>query len=86
LGKENNWIRGSWNQSGTNLALMRLRLWVAQTNVVVLMVHLELLYKPAAISRGKTDGRLVVISNRVPLPSSSVAPAAGGLAVALRQG
>jgi trehalose 6-phosphate synthase len=56
---------------------------VAQTNVVVLMVHLELLYKPAAISRGKTDGRLVVVSNRVPLPSSSVAPAAGGLAVAL---
>ena len=47
------------------------------------MVHLELLYKPAAISHGKTDGRLVVVSNRVPLPSSSVAPAAGGLAVAL---
>jgi trehalose 6-phosphate synthase len=66
------------------LALMRLRLWVAQTNVVVSMVHLELLYKPAAISRGKPDGRLVVVSNRVPLPSSSVAPAAGGLAVALQ--
>ncbi|PNE09993.1 MAG: alpha,alpha-trehalose-phosphate synthase (UDP-forming) [Beijerinckiaceae bacterium] len=48
------------------------------------MVHLELLYKPAAISRGKPDGRLVVVSNRVPLPSSSVAPAAGGLAVALQ--
>ncbi len=63
---------------------MRLRLWVAQTNVVVSMVHLELLYKPAAISRGKPDGRLVVVSNRVPLPSSSVAPAAGGLAVALQ--
>ena len=66
------------------MALMRLRLWVAQTNVVVSMVHLELLYKPAAISRGKPDGRLVVVSNRVPLPSSSVAPAAGGLAVALQ--
>ena len=63
---------------------MRLRLWVAQINVVVSMVHLELLYKPAAISRGKPDGRLVVVSNRVPLPSSSVAPAAGGLAVALQ--
>jgi trehalose 6-phosphate synthase len=63
---------------------MRLRLWVAQTNVVVSMVHLELLYKPAVISRGKPDGRLVVVSNRVPLPSSSVAPAAGGLAVALQ--
>ena len=48
------------------------------------MVHLELLYKPAAISRGKTDSRLVVVSNRVPLPTSSVAPAAGGLAVALQ--
>ncbi len=48
------------------------------------MVHLELLYKPAAISRGKPVGRLVVVSNRVPLPSSSVAPAAGGLAVALQ--
>jgi trehalose 6-phosphate synthase len=48
------------------------------------MVHRELLYKPAAISRGKADGRLVVVSNRVPLPSSSVAPAAGGLAVALQ--
>ncbi len=48
------------------------------------MVHLELLYKSAAIRRGKPDGRLVVVSNRVPLPSSSVAPAAGGLAVALQ--
>jgi trehalose 6-phosphate synthase len=50
--------------------------------VVVNVIHLELLHKPAAISRGKPDGRLVVVSNRVPLPSS-VAPAAGGLAVAL---
>src|SRR3984893_2921805 len=63
---------------------MRLRHWVAQTNMVVPMVHLELLYTPAAISRGKPNGRLVVVSNRVPLPSSSVAPAAGGLAVALQ--
>src|ERR1700730_904912 len=29
------------------------------------------------------NGRLIVVSNRVPLPSSSAVPAAGGLAVAL---
>jgi len=47
------------------------------------MINLEVLYKPAAINRSELDGRLVVVSNRVPLPSSSGAPAAGGLAVAL---
>ncbi len=47
------------------------------------MVHLELLYKPAALNGDGLGGRLVVVSNRVPLPSSSAAPAAGGLAVAL---
>jgi len=47
------------------------------------VINLELLYKPAAIDRSERDGRLVVVSNRVPLPSSSGAPAAGGLAVAL---
>jgi trehalose 6-phosphate synthase len=47
------------------------------------MVHLELLNKSAATSRGKRDGRLVIVSNRVPLPSSAAEPAAGGLAVAL---
>ena len=48
------------------------------------MDHLELLYKPASIrSRGKLDGRLVVVSNRVPLPACLATPAAGGLAVAL---
>ena len=46
------------------------------------MINLEVLYKPAAINRSELDGRLVVVSNRVPLPSSG-APAAGGLAVAL---
>jgi len=47
------------------------------------MISLELLYKAAAINSSELDGRLVVVSNRVPLPSSSAAPAAGGLAVAL---
>src|ERR1700719_3942343 len=40
--------------------------------------------KPAAIVRGGSNGRLVVVSNRVPLAASSAAPAAGGLAVALK--
>ena len=48
------------------------------------MDHLELLYKPAAIVPGGSSGRLVVVSNRVPLAASSAAPAAGGLAVALK--
>jgi trehalose 6-phosphate synthase len=48
------------------------------------MDHLELLYKPAAIVPGGSGGRLVVVSNRVPLAASSAAPAAGGLAVALK--
>ena len=47
------------------------------------MVHLELVYKPASINTTETNGRLVVVSNRVPSPPSSAAPAAGGLAVAL---
>jgi trehalose 6-phosphate synthase len=46
------------------------------------MVHLELLYKPVAAHRGQQAGRLVVVSNRVSLPTAS-SPAAGGLAVAL---
>jgi len=44
------------------------------------MNHLE----PAAIVPGGSSGRLVVVSNRVPLAASSAAPAAGGLAVALK--
>ncbi|MGB6175554.1 MAG: alpha,alpha-trehalose-phosphate synthase (UDP-forming) [Methylocella sp.] len=51
------------------------------------MDHLELLYKPASIvagsSSGSLDGRLVIVSNRVPLPECLATPAAGGLAVAL---
>jgi trehalose 6-phosphate synthase len=47
------------------------------------MVHLELLYKHTGINRNGSSGRLVVVSNRVPLPSSSTGPCAGGLAVAL---
>lgn len=47
------------------------------------MVHLELLYKPTGINRKASTGRLVVVSNRVPLPSPSSGPSAGGLAVAL---
>jgi trehalose 6-phosphate synthase len=47
------------------------------------MVHLELLYKSAAVERDGTQGRLVVVSNRVPAPTASAEPAAGGLAVAL---
>lgn len=48
------------------------------------MVHLELLYKPLASDRKGSSGRLVVVSNRVPVPTSE--PAAGGLAVALQAG
>jgi trehalose 6-phosphate synthase len=47
------------------------------------MINLEHLYKHAAINRSELDSRLVVVSNRVPSPSLSGAPAAGGLAVAL---
>ena len=59
---------------------MRLGLELGQKKVIAPMAHL---YKPAAIVRGGSNGRLVVVSNRVPLASSS-APAAGGLAVALK--
>ncbi len=48
------------------------------------MNRLEPSYKPNAVVPGGSNGRLVVVSNRVPLASSSAAPAAGGLAVALK--
>ena len=48
------------------------------------MDPLDLMSKSAAIVPGRPNGRLVVVSNRVPLASSSAAPAAGGLAVALK--
>jgi hypothetical protein len=47
------------------------------------MVDLELLAKSAPTICRMRDGRLVVVSNRVALPSSTSAPAAGGLAVAM---
>ena len=62
---------------------MRFGLELGQNKVIAPMAHLELLYKPAAIVRGGSNGRLVVVSNWVPSASSS-APAAGGLAVALK--
>jgi trehalose 6-phosphate synthase len=66
---------------------MRLTLYPGQKKVFTPLDHLELLYKPASIvagrSRGRLDGRLVVVSNRVPLPACLATPAAGGLAVAL---
>ncbi len=48
------------------------------------MVSLELLYKPVSVSCSGEEARLVIVSNRVPMPVSSGAPAAGGLAVALQ--
>jgi trehalose 6-phosphate synthase len=47
------------------------------------MVHLDLLCKFSATSCRKRNGRLVVVSNRVPSRSSASEPAAGGLAVAM---
>ena len=47
------------------------------------MVNLDLLYKPVFARTGESVGRLIVASNRVPVPSNG-APAAGGLAVALQ--
>ncbi len=49
-----------------------------------MMGQVQPLHKPAAIIPSGSSGRLVVVSNRVPLASSSAAPAAGGLAVALK--
>jgi trehalose 6-phosphate synthase len=47
------------------------------------MVYLEHRAKSAPTICRKLNGRLVVVSNRVPLPSSAAEPAAGGLAVAM---
>jgi len=44
------------------------------------MINLELLYKSVTIDRNRAEGRLVIVSNRVPAAAS---PAAGGLVVAL---
>ena len=48
------------------------------------MVNLDLLYKPVSVNQGNAGGRLIVVSNRVPVPSATGVPAAGGLAVALQ--
>jgi trehalose 6-phosphate synthase len=49
----------------------------------MLMDNLEFLCKPAGTIFERRDNRLIVVSNRVPVPSASVEPAAGGLAVAM---
>ncbi|MGH6841800.1 MAG: hypothetical protein ACREDV_06865, partial [Methylocella sp.] len=57
--------------------------WYSQTKVALRMGQLEL-RKSSAIRCGNPEGRLVVVSNRVALPSSARTPAAaGGLAVAM---
>jgi trehalose 6-phosphate synthase len=58
--------------------------YLVQNKVIAPMDHLEVPYKPAAIVPRGSTSRLVVVSNRVPLAASSGAPAAGGLAVALK--
>ncbi|MGH6796678.1 MAG: alpha,alpha-trehalose-phosphate synthase (UDP-forming) [Methylocella sp.] len=63
---------------------MRLGLEVGQKKVIAPVDHLELPYTPAGIVPGGSNGRLVVVSNRVPLAASSATPSAGGLAVALK--
>ena len=47
------------------------------------MDNFEILCKPAGTTFERRDSRLVVVSNRVPLPSFAMEPAAGGLAVAM---
>jgi trehalose 6-phosphate synthase len=46
------------------------------------MVHFDILQQPNLSGAGRS-GRLVVVSNRVPVPTASGSPPAGGLAVAL---
>ena len=48
------------------------------------MINLDLLYSPLPETRARSNDRLVVVSNRVPVPTSGGVPAAGGLAVALQ--
>ncbi len=48
------------------------------------MINLDLLYSPPPEIRAGSNGRLIVVSNRVPVPTISGVPAAGGLAVALQ--
>ena len=48
------------------------------------MINLDLLYSPLPETSARSNGRLVVVSNRVPVPTAGGVPAAGGLAVALQ--
>jgi len=48
------------------------------------MINLDLLYSPLPETRARSNDRLVVVSNRVPVPTAGGVPAAGGLAVALQ--
>jgi len=47
------------------------------------MSCLELPKKPAQVDAAQVAGRLVIVSNRVPVPTAAGEPAAGGLAVAV---
>ncbi|HXW71892.1 MAG TPA: trehalose-6-phosphate synthase [Methylocella sp.] len=50
--------------------------------VITPMMNLELLHRPSSVERNTRKGRVVVVSNRVP-PPSTASPNVGGLAVAL---
>lgn len=63
------------------MAIIRYWSWFGQKKVDSSMINLELLYRADRIDRNRTDGRLVIVSNRVPVDSSA---SAGGLAVALK--
>ena len=65
------------------MAVIRLWLWFGRIKVDSSMINLELLYRTNGIDRNRTEGRLVVVSNRVPVGAGAASPAAGGLAVAL---
>ncbi len=49
------------------------------------MAHLELINPQPQMVRGEAKGRLIVVSNRVSVPTAGGAPQAGGLAVALEE-
>ena len=63
------------------MAIIRYWPWFGQKKVDSSMINLELLYRADGIDRNRAEGRLVIVSNRVPVGSS--AASAGGLAVAL---
>ena len=49
------------------------------------MAQLEVLSPHAQTVRSGSSGRLIIVSNRVSVPTAGGAPAAGGLAVALEE-